>query len=365
MKWKLCFVFVLVHIEYGTPQSHSPMTPAKGDNKDLAEGEDKNYPSRLEELANSRRQALPMDEWMDKTYRNQGQGVRPKVRTGQTNRGQLEMAKELEELEELNDRMLMSRFQNLGIVSTRPESPTFIRDRDLAKPPIPVVRPIPVIRPRPVVRQNPVSGQNPVATGGNGWQTNQITAQNQNRPNIPRVNLHNLPNLPNLPPPKPARSQHNAQMLFRSRSLPTISEVPQQSWQPQSPNIPRVNLHNLPNLPNLPPPKPARSQHNAQMLFRSRSLPTMSEVPQQSWRPQSPNQNDARFFMGGGRAAARLQQQSAILRNREKKSQNYARILLEQAQSRSQPRRPHPAGTLPIWKQVQNWRKKPQSKNRN
>jgi len=284
-------MFVLVHIEYGTPQSHSRRTPAKGDNKDLAEGEDKNYPSRLEELANSRRQALPMDEWMDKTYRDQGQGVRPKVRTGQTNRGQLEMAKELEELEELNDRMLMSRFQNLGIVSTRPESPTFIRDRNLAKPPIPV---------------------NPVATGGNGWQTNQITAQNQNQPNIPRVNLHNLPNLPNLPPPKPARSQHNAQMLFRSLSLPTISQVPQQSW-----------------------------------------------------RPQSQNQNDARFFMGEGRAAARLQQQSAILRNREKKSQNYARILLEQAQSRSQPRGRHPAGTLPIWKQVQNWRNKPQSKNRN
>jgi len=241
MKWKLCFVFVLVHIEYGTPQSHSPMTPAKGDNKDLAEGEDKNYPSRLEELANSRRQALPMDEeWPDYWSRisttdlDQGQGVRPKVRTGrpaglpaglgQTNRGQNEQ----------NDPWAKELAKQLTGVPYRfqpGQSHLRIQDRDLAKPPIPVVRPIPVIRPRPVVRQNPVSGQKPVATGGNGWQTNQITAQNQNRP------MNEWPdywsNLPKLPA-KPARPQHNA---LRSRSLstiPEVHEVPQQSWRPQA-----------------------------------------------------------------------------------------------------------------------------------
>jgi len=326
MKWKLCFVFVLVHIEYGTPQSHSPMTPAKGDNKDLAEGEDKNYPSRLKELANSRRQALPMDEWPDAyaylksriptTDSDQGQGVRPKVGPPpgffeQNEPWAKEKAKELTGLPysptylipverprpvvrqnpvatggngwQTNQITTQNRNlpnkprglpRGLGIVSTRPESPTFIQDRDLAKPPIPV------IRPRPVVRQNPVSGQNPVATGGNGWQTNQITTQYQNLPNIPRVNLHNLPNLP----ANPARPQHNA---LRSRSLSTIHEVPQQSWRPQ--------------------------MQSPFSLF---------------------NRNDARFF-------------------------------LEQA--RSQPRRRYPAGTLPIRSPYgvpdvfQDWRKRPRT----
>jgi len=332
MKWKLCFVFVLVHIEYGTPQSHSPMTPAKGDNKDLAEGEDKNYPSRLEELANSRRQALPMDEWPDAyaylksriptTDSDQGQGVRPKVGPPpgffeQNEPWAKELAKEktglpysptylipVERPIPLNFKLkrprpggngwqtnqITTQNQNLpnkprglprglGIVSTRPESPTFIQDRDLAKPPIPV------IRPRPVVRQNPVSGQKPVATGGNGWQTNQITAQNQNRP------MNEWPdywsNLPKLPA-KPARPQHNA---LRSRSLSTIPEV--------------------------------------------------HEVPQQSWRPQA--QSPFSLFHRNG-----------------------ARYFLEQA--RSQPRRRYPAGTRPILNQVpdvfakwRNWQKRPQT----
>merc|ERR1712015_89479 len=130
------------------------------------------------------------------------------------------------------------------------------------------------------VRQNPVSGQKPVATGGNGWQTNQITTQYQNLPNIPLLNLHNLPNLP----AKPAWPQHNA---LHSRSLSTISEVPQQSRRPQSPFS----------------------------LF---------------------SRNDAKF-------------------------------LLEQARSRSQPRRRYPAGTLPISSPYgvpdvfENWRKRPQT----
>jgi len=353
MKWKLGLMFVLVHIEYGTPQSHSRRTPAKGDNKDLAEGEDKNYPSRLEELANSRRQALPMDEWPDAyaylksriptTDSDQGQGVRPKVGPPpgffeQNEPWAKELAKEktglpysptylipVERPIPLNFKLkrprpggngwqtnqITTQNQNLpnkprglprglGIVSTRPESPTFIQDRDLAKPPIPV------IRPRPVVRQNPVSGQKPVATGGNGWQTNQITTQYQNLPNIPRVNLHNLPNLP----ANPARPQHNA---LRSRSLSTIPEVLQQRWQPQSP-------------------------------VQSFSLF---------------NRNDAR--------SARLQPQSAILRNGEQKpSQIYAQFLLEQA--RAQARARARAGTLPILNRVpdvfetwRNRRKRPQT----
>jgi len=242
MKWKLCFVFVLVHIEYGTPQSHSPMTPAKGDNKDLAEGEDKNYPSRLEELANSQRQALPMNEWPDwsrtpTTDRNQGQGVRPKVRTGQTNRG-LEMTLNQQnepwwssDLSQLRDQSIA--IQNLWISEGRPRhGPTYLerlRVKAAYKRSIRAAKT--AFKQAAWVRQNPVSGQKPVATGGNGWQTNQITAQNQNRP------MNEWPdywsNLPKLPA-KPARPQHNA---LRSRSLstiPEVHEVPQQSWRPQA-----------------------------------------------------------------------------------------------------------------------------------
>jgi len=297
------------------------MTPAKGDNKDLAEGEDKNYPSRLEELANSQRQALPMNEWPDwsrtpTTDRNQGQGVRPKVRTGQTNRG-LEMTLNQQnepwwssDLSQLRDQSIA--IQNLWISEGRPRhGPTYLerlRVKAAYKRSIRAAKT--AFKQAAWVRQNPVSGQKPVATGGNGWQTNQITTQNQNLPNIPRINLHNLPNLP----AKPAWPQHNA---LHSRSLSTISEVPQQSWRPRSPFS----------------------------LF---------------------SRNDARFFMGGGGAAARLQPQSAILRNGEQKqSQIDAKFLLEQAQSRSQPRRRYPAGTIPIWNPVrdvfEDWRKRPQT----
>jgi len=218
------------------------MTPAKGDNKDLAEGEDKNYPSRLEELANSQRQALPMNEWPDwsrtpTTDRNQGQGVRPKVRTGQTNRG-LEMTLNQQnepwwssDLSQLRDQSIA--IQNLWISEGRPRhGPTYLerlRVKAAYKRSIRAAKT--AFKQAAWVRQNPVSGQKPVATGGNGWQTNQITAQNQNRP------MNEWPdywsNLPKLPA-KPARPQHNA---LRSRSLstiPEVHEVPQQSWRPQA-----------------------------------------------------------------------------------------------------------------------------------
>jgi len=233
-KWKLCLMFILVHIEYVTPLRHSLKTPAKGDNKDLAEGEDKNYPSRLEELTISRRQALAMNE---DNYRNQGQGVRPKVRTGQTNRG-LEMTLNQQnepwwssDLSQLRDQSIA--IQNLWISEGRPRhGPTYLerlRVKAAYKRSIRAAKT--AFKQAAWVRQNPVSGQKPVATGGNGWQTNQITAQNQNLPtNVWPDYWSNLPNLP----AKPARPQHNA---LRSRSLstiPEVHEVPQQSWRPQA-----------------------------------------------------------------------------------------------------------------------------------
>jgi len=181
MKWKLCFVFVLVHIEYGTLQSHSPMTPAKGDNKDLAEGEDKNYPSRLKELTILRRQAMNGD--YDYDYRDQP----------------------------LND----------------PRGRLFaaLRDQVLARP----LNLEDVLPAQPVVRQNPVSGQQPVVTGGNRrWQTNQMT---QN-PNMPKpISTRKYKKIST----RGAVLQHNdnAQMSSRLSSLPKIFERSQSSKIPQ------------------------------------------------------------------------------------------------------------------------------------
>jgi len=213
MKWKLCFVFVLVHIEYGTPQSHSPMTPAKGDNKDLAEGEDKNYPSRLKELTILRRQAMNGDNYRDQgqgarprvravlanrgTFFNartgqveyQGQGARPRVRAVPANQGQQYNVRTGQDYEqndprtqskELEHYELMSRIQNLDLSSPplndqRPPLFATLRHNVLAKPAIPV---------QPVVRQNPVSGQQPVATVGNcgkRWQLAKIGGNCRNQ----------------------------------------------------------------------------------------------------------------------------------------------------------------------------------------
>jgi len=280
MKWKLCFVFVLVHIEYGTLQSHSPMTPAKGDNKDLAEGEDKNYPSRLKELTISRRQAMNGDNYRDQPLNDQ--------------RGRLFAA---------------------------------LRDHVLARPAIPA---------QLVVRQNrrrhpagtPVFGPQPVATGGNRrWQTNQITTQNQN-----------------IPKPISTRRavlQHNdnAQMSSRLRSLPKIFEVSQSSkiprpigtsassrrsyirppTQPQSPNrndarCPQLGCGPNKTRPNsgLRPPSAIwrdRSQIKSQGYMKSLMAQAQSRpgpirrpprlrpaIPNWQKRQQSKNRNYARFL---------------------------------------------------------------------
>jgi len=243
MKWKLCWMFVLVHIEYGTPQRHRLMIPAKGDNKDLAEGEDKNYPSRLKELTISRRQAMNGDNYRDQgqgarprvravpanrgtffnvrtgqveyqgqgasprvravpanrgTFFNartgqveyQGQGARPRVRAVPANQGQQYNVRTGQDYEqndpraqskELEHYELMSRIQNLEIVPSPP-----LNDQ---RPPLFAalrhnVLAKPAIPVQPVVRQNPVSGQQPVATVGNcgkRWQLAKIGGNCRNQ----------------------------------------------------------------------------------------------------------------------------------------------------------------------------------------
>jgi len=212
-KWKLCLMFILVHIEYVTPLRHSLKTPAKGDNKDLAEGEDKNYPSRLKELTILRRQAMNGDNYRDQgqgarprvravpanqgTFFNvrtgqveyQGQGARPRVRAVPANQGQQYNVRTGQDYEqndpraqskELEHYELMSRIQNLDLSSPplndqRPPLFAALRHNVLAKPAIPV---------QPVVRQNPVSGQQPVATVGNcgnRWQLAKIGGNCRNQ----------------------------------------------------------------------------------------------------------------------------------------------------------------------------------------
>jgi len=354
MKWKLCFVFVLVHIEYGTPQSHSPMTPAKGDNKDLAEGEDKNYPSRLKELTISRRQAMNGDNYRDQPLNDQ--------------RGRLFAA---------------------------------LRDHVLARPAIPA---------QLVVRQNrrrhpagtPVFGPQPVATGGNRrWQTNQITTQKQN-----------------IPKPISTRRavlQHNdnAQMSSRLRSLPKIFERSQSSkipqpistsassrrsyvpppTQPQSPNQNDARFFDVSQSSKIPRPigtsassrryirpqtQPQSPNRNAARFFdvsQSSKIPrligTSASSPRSYIRPptqpQSPNRNDARCpQLGCGpnktRPNSGLRPPSAIWRDRSQiKSRGYMKSLMEQAQSRPGPIR-RPPRLRPA---IPNWQKRQQSKNRN
>jgi len=390
MKWKLCWMFVLVHIEYGTPQRHRLMIPAKGDNKDLAEGEDKNYPSRLKELTILRRQAMNGD--YDYDYRDQP----------------------------LND----------------PRGRLFaaLRDQVLARP----FNLQDVLPAQPVVRQNPVSGQQPVATGGNRrWQTNQIMTQNQN-----------------IPKPISTRGavlQHNdnAQMSSRLRSLPKIFERSQSSkipqpistsassrrsyvpppTQPQSPNRNDARFFDVSQSSKIPRPigtsassrryirpqtQPQSPNRNNARFFdvsQSSKIPRPIGTSASSRRyirpqtqPQSPNQNDARFFdvsqsskiprpigtsassrrsyirpptqpqspnrndarcpqLGCGpnktRPNSGLRPPSAIWRDRSLiKSQDYTKFLMKQAQLRSH-RGPIHIPASP------NWQKRQQSKNRN
>jgi len=361
MKWKLCFVFVLVHIEYGTPQSHSPMTPAKGDNKDLAEGEDKNYPSRLKELTILRRQAMNGD--YDYDYRDQP----------------------------LND----------------PRGRLFaaLRDQVLARP----FNLQDVLPAQPVVRQNPVSGQQPVVTGGNRrWQTNQMT---QN-PNMPKpISTRKYKKIST----RGAVLQHNdnAQMSSRLRSLPKIFERSQSSkipqpistsassrrsyvpppTQPQSPNQNDARFFDVSQSSKIPRPigtsassrryirpqtQPQSPNRNAARFFdvsQSSKIPrligTSASSPRSYIRPptqpQSPNRNDARCpQLGCGpnktRPNSGLRPPSAIWRDRSQiKSRGYMKSLMEQAQSRPGPIR-RPPRLRPA---IPNWQKRQQSKNRN
>jgi len=321
MKWKLCFVFVLVHIEYGTPQSHSPMTPAKGDNKDLAEGEDKNYPSRLKELTILRRQAMNGD--YDYDYRDQP----------------------------LND----------------PRGRLFaaLRDQVLARP----LNLEDVLPAQPVVRQNPVSGQQPVVTGGNRrWQTNQMT---QN-PNMPKpISTRKYKKIST----RGAVLQHNdnAQMSSRLRSLPKIFEVSQSSKIPRPIGTSASSRRYI--RPQTQPQSPNRNDAKFFDVSQSSKIPrligTSASSPRSYIRPptqpQSPNRNDARCpQLGCGpnktRPNSGLRPPSAIWRDRSQiKSRGYMKSLMAQAQSRPGPirRPPRPRPAIP------NWRKRQQSKNRN
>jgi len=394
MKWKLCFVFVLVHIEYGTPQSHSPMTPAKGDNKDLAEGEDKNYPSRLKELTISRRQAMNGDNYRDQPLNDQ--------------RGRLFAA---------------------------------LRDHVLARPAIPA---------QLVVRQNrrrhpagtPVFGPQPVATGGNRrWQTNQITTQKQNIPkpiSTRRAVLqHNdnaqmssrLRSLPKIfersqsskipqpistsassrrsyvPPPTQPQSQNRNDARFfdvsQSSKIPQpigTSASSRRSYirpptQPQSPNQNDARFFDVSQSSKIPRPigtsassrryirpqtQPQSPNRNAARFFdvsQSSKIPrligTSASSPRSYIRPptqpQSPNRNDARCpQLGCGpnktRPNSGLRPPSAIWRDRSQiKSRGYMKSLMEQAQSRPGPIR-RPPRLRPA---IPNWQKRQQSKNRN
>jgi len=376
MKWKLCFVFVLVHIEYGTLQSHSPMTPAKGDNKDLAEGEDKNYPSRLKELTISRRQAVnDYDEIYDDDYG--GQGARPKVRappanpgqpyqwrfggnvrTGQAIRGQNERneptAQRVEEWARRNGAEEWARRMELSQQDKeRKEMYRNFESMGLRLPP-PYERPAipaePVVRQKPVSGQRPVSIQKPVATGGNGgnpwqlaasggnggnggsgwkrWQSrNPITPQNQNLPNP--ISTRNCPK---------CGLQHNAQKAtvnwpqqpLRSRSLPTIHERSQEL----RPNWQQPNWQQIPQSPNRKPgcPQlgklscgPNRTQSTARALLATSKTRLRPTIPNTlvNWQnaPQISNPNYARFLARSRSAPSRLAPSWPRSSNRRKRLQ--------------------------------------------
>jgi len=313
-------MFVLVHIEYGTPQRL--ITPAKGDNKDLAEGEDKNYPSRLKELTILRRQAMNGD--YDYDYRDQP----------------------------LND----------------PRGRLFaaLRDQVLARP----LNLEDVLPAQPVVRQNPVSGQQPVVTGGNRrWQTNQMT---QN-PNMPKpISTRKYKKIST----RGAVLQHNdnAQMSSRLSSLPKIFERSQSSKIPQPISTSASSRRSYvppPTQPQSPNQNDARFFDVSQSSKIPRLIGTSASSPRSYIRPptqpQSPNQNDARCpQLGCGpnktRPNSGLRPPSAIWRDRSQiKSQGYMKSLMEQAQSRPGPIR-RPPRLRPA---IPNWQKRQQSKNQN